>query len=407
MLHGIDHPDAVEFVVKEVAEGNRKLEGTNLFSPFSMMATDEWRRSEEDVGHPMSRQTRDRLFALWQNTANDKYIRREAFRFWATAERSEDLEILRAVDIADDLADSVLWQRLRRRDHAAIPALVVKLKDDDRANWWRMADLVWSQELSRALAEELERRASSVAREWGAIYSADSSLYEVIMDLPSAQAEALLVKHWDQLHFSALFVQTALYVGTPRLLELARQTVGICPSPADLFVQIHHHYGIRTQGRAGITRPAQIEALVPYLDHLNEHAIFNFWDACNRLGWFDLRRKYFDACLDKKYGRRDFDDDRIMAAFDDMVQRNHMSWIDRRLEDIIETGVAAERIMKLVEIWLRARSTFDALRLAAMAVIQIGTRKDLAILNVLVAPPEAADSLRADRQFAVRRRRLR
>jgi hypothetical protein len=407
MLHGLDHPDAVEFVVKELAESNRKLEGTNLFSPFSAMAADEWRRNEEDVGRPMSRHTRDRLLALWQNTASDKYARRQAFRFWATVERAEDLQILHAVDPLDDLANSVLWQRLRRNDHTAIPELLVKLKAEDRAHWWQLAHFVWSDELNRALAEELDLRGATVVRNWGATYKTDYAIYEVIMRLPQSEAEALLVKHWDHLRFSALFVQTALYIATPRLLELVKETVERSPNPPNLFAHIGMNYGIRVQGRAGITRPTQIEALIPYLDHLNEHAIFNFWEACNRLGWFDLRRKYFDARLDKKYGRRDFDDDRIMAVFDDMVQHNHIYWIDRRLEDIIETGVAAQRIMKVVEIWLRARATFDALRLAAMAVIQIGTRKDLAILNVLVTPPEAADSLRADTQFAVKRRRLR
>ena len=407
MINGLDHPDAVEFVVKELAESNRKLEGTNMFSPFSTMAADEWRRSEEDVGRPMSHQTRDRLLALWQNTASDKYVRRHAFRFWATVERGEDLQILHAVDSADDLADSVLWQRLRRNDYTAVPELLVRLKAEDRANWWHFAHFVWSDELSRALAEELELRGGSVARDWGATYKTDYAIHQVIMGLPPLEAEVLLVKHWEHLRFSPFFVQTALYMATPRLLELVKQTVDNSPNPSDLFAHIGMHYGIRVQGRAGITRPAQIEALIPYLDHLNEHAIFNFWDACNRLGWFDLRRKYFDTRLDKKYGRRDFDDDRIMAVFDDLVQHNHMYWIDRRLEDIIETGVAPQHIMKLVEIWLRSRATYDALRLAAMAIIEVGTRNDLDILNIPIAQLEAADSLRADTQFAVKRRRLR
>ena len=407
MLHGLDHPDAVEFVVRELAESDRRLEGTDRFSPFSTMATDEWRRSEEDMGRPMSQQTRDRLLSLWQNTANDKYVRRQAFRFWATVERSEDLQILRAVNSADELADSVLWQRLRRNDHAAIARLLVKLKGDERAHWWQLAHFIWSDELSRALEDELEQRGASAARDWGAAYKTDYSIYEAVMRLPPGQAETVLVKHWDHLRFSPLFVQTALYVATPRLLELVKQTVASCPNPAELFNHIGIHYGIRVQGRAGVTRPAQIEALVPYLGHLNEHAIYNFWDVCNRLGWLDLRRKHFDTCLDKKYGRRDFDDDRIMAVLDDMIKNNHVYWIDRQIEDIIETGVAAEHLMKVIGGWLSARATLDALRLAAMAVIHAGSRKDLAILNVSVAPQDAADRLIADTQFAVKRRRLR
>ncbi len=406
MLHGLDHPDAVEFVVRELAEKDRTLDGTDRFSPFSATAADEWRRSEEDVGRPMSQPTRDRLLALWQNVANDKYVRKQAFRFWATVERSQDLEILRAVDPADELADSVLWQRLRRNDHTAIAGLLVKLNGDERAHWWRLAHYTWSDELSRALERELERRATSTARDWSATYETDYPIYEVVMQLPPGQAEALLVKHWDHLHFCPLFVQTALYVATPRLLELVKQTIESCPKPPEMFNHIGIHYGIRVQGRAGVTRPAQIEALIPYLDHLNEHAVYNFWDVCNRRGWYELRRRHFDARLDKKYGRRDFDDDQIMAVLDDMIKNDHVYWVDRRIEDIMETGVAAEHLMEVIGRWLSARANLDALRLAAMAVIHAGSRKNLAILNVAVAPQDAAHSLIADTQFAVRRRRL-
>jgi len=407
MLHGLDHPDAVEFVVRELADSDRRLEGTDRFSPFSAMASDEWRRREEDAGRPMSQQTRDRLLALWQNTASDKYVRKQAFRFWAAIERSEDLEILRAVDPLDMLADSVLWERLRRNDHAAIAGLLVKLKGDERAHWWRLAEFIWSDELSHALEEEFEHRGASVAKDWRATYKTDYSIYEVVMRLPPGQAETLLVNHWDHLRFSPLFVQTALYVATPRLLELVRQTIESCPNPAELFEHIGMHYGIRVQGRAGVTRPLQIEALVPYLDHLDEHSIYSFWDACNLRGWLNLRRAHFDARLDKKYGRRDFDDDRIMAVLDEMIQKNQLYWVDRQIEDIMETGVTAEHLMKLVGRWLSARATLDALRLAAMAVVHAGSRKDLAILNVAVAPRDVAGGFIADAQFAVKRRHLR
>ncbi|MES2221668.1 MAG: hypothetical protein V4587_11960, partial [Acidobacteriota bacterium] len=61
MLNGLDHPDAVEFVVRELAGTDRRLEGTKSFSPFSVSATDDWRRQQEEDGLPMSRESRDRL----------------------------------------------------------------------------------------------------------------------------------------------------------------------------------------------------------------------------------------------------------------------------------------------------------------------------------------------------------
>jgi hypothetical protein len=38
MLHGLDHPVAFEFVIRELAETDRQLEGTKKFSPFSVSA---------------------------------------------------------------------------------------------------------------------------------------------------------------------------------------------------------------------------------------------------------------------------------------------------------------------------------------------------------------------------------
>jgi hypothetical protein len=406
MLHGVDHPDAIEFVVRELAESDRTLAGTNMFSPFSLTATGDWERGEEDKERSMSQQTRDRLLVLWQNTASDKYMRRQAFRFWAAANRVNDLEVLRAVDPVDDLADSALWQRLRRSDHTTMPMLLAKLKDSDRGNWWHLAHFVWSNELASALEEELVQRGASVARDWDATFRTDRPIYDQIMRLPSPEAEALLVRHWDHLRFSPLFVQTGLYVATPRLLELVKQTVEDCPMPAGLFEHIGIHYGLHMKGRIGVTHAVQVEALVPYLDHMDEHAIFNFWEVCNSRGWLDLRREHFDARLDRKYRRRDFDDDRIATLFDKLIQDKHIYWIDREIEDIINSGVTADHLMGVLGKWLSARTTFDALRLAAMVIVHAGSRKDLGLLNISVAQQDA-DNLIADTRFAVRRRRLR
>jgi hypothetical protein len=406
MLHSIDHPDVIEFVVRELAETDRKFEGTKLFSPFSSFATDVWRRGEEELDRPMSDETRGRLLSLWQNAGNDKHVRQQAFRFWATAERNDDLAILRAVDPTDSLADSALWQRLRRRDQTAIPEWLVKLKGDDRARWWHLGSFIWSDQISRALDEELSERGTTVAKDWGVNYKTDYPIFQQIMRLPPAEAEGLLAKHWDHLRFNAYFVQTALYIATPRLLAFAKQTIESCPQSGELFNHIGSHYGIRTYGREGVTRPAQIEALVPYLDYLNEHDVFQFWDACNSLGWFDLRRRHFDPRHSEKYGRRTYDDEQIIAIFDDMVQKNDFHWIDHQIERITETGVTVEHVLEVIGGWLRQRGTFEALRLAAMAIVHAGGRKDLAALNISVMPQDAADNLVADAQFAVKRRRL-
>ena len=354
----------------------------------------------------MSRESRDRLLALWQNTGNDKHLRSQAFRLWAaTSEEAEDLKILRAVDPNDLLADPALRQRLVRNDQAAIPQMLKKLTGGDRPQWWHMGHWIWSDELTRALDEELHRRGNSVAEDWGAKFETDYQTYELIMRLPSDQAEALLVKHWNHLRYCEYFVQTALYVATSRLLNLAKQAVEENPKPEQNFEHIGIHYGIRTKGRVGVTRRAQIEALIPYLDLLNEHAIFTFWDVCNDHGWFDLRRKYFDEKLSEKYNGHSTDEKRIFARLDS-IENHNFHWIDRDIEDFLKRGVPLDQIMKIIAKWLAGKRTFGALKVAATAVMYAGKRKDLDILDVVVEPKDQAEALLKDTRFAVQRRSL-
>ena len=61
MLHGMDHPKAVLFVIQELAAIQRRLEGTKSFSPFVTLAKEDWRRAQEDYGRPMSQASRDLL----------------------------------------------------------------------------------------------------------------------------------------------------------------------------------------------------------------------------------------------------------------------------------------------------------------------------------------------------------
>jgi hypothetical protein len=263
MLQGLDHPDAVEFVVRELADIERRLEGKNAFSPFTNMAPDEWRRRQEDKGRPMSRESRERLLAFWQNESTEKHLREQSFRLWVASVMEGDLEIIRAVDSSDLLADKSLWERLKRKDRTAIDELLLKLQGKRRAGWWLLANFVWSEQLYVALGQELTRRRTSVASGWNASYETDYAIFELVMALPLEDAEPLLVKHWDHLQFSSLFVQTALFLTSPRLQAMARAAIEDSPEPAKMFEHITSHYGIRTHGRAGVTAPQQVEGCRP------------------------------------------------------------------------------------------------------------------------------------------------
>jgi hypothetical protein len=184
MLQGLDHPDAIEFVVRELADTENRLEGKKSFSPFTDMAPDEWRRRQEDKGRPMSPESRERLLAFWQNQDTEKHLREQSFRLWAASVMEGDLELLRSVGPSDLLADKSLWERLKRKDRTATDRLLIKLQGDRRAGWWHPAHFVWSDPLYLTLDQELERRRKDVADGWDASHDTDRAVFEIIMGLP-------------------------------------------------------------------------------------------------------------------------------------------------------------------------------------------------------------------------------
>jgi hypothetical protein len=408
MLHGLDDPDAVEFVIHELAETDRRLEGTDRFSHFSISATDDWRRRQEDEGRLMSRESRDRLLSLWQNQENDKFVRKQAFRIWASTETDADLNILQSVDSSDSLAESALWERLKRSDHTSVPGLLLKLKGETnkRSFWWQYARAVWCGELREALEEELSARRASASRAWGTTSDTDHQISQLIMALPSSQAEELLLEHWDHLQFSDAFEQAALYVATPSLLGLVEQAMKSCPNPGAMFKFIHFHYGIRTKGRTGVKRRAQFEALGPYLDYMEDSTIYTFWEQCNEHGWFDLRRKLFDLRLSNKYGRAYVNENQIISSLDRLVLDKQVHWIDYWIEDYLRSGISPAEVITIIGKWLATQKTFAALQLAAFAVFHVGRREDLQLLTLPIEPKNAADVLRTDTAFGVKRRSL-
>lgn len=408
MLHGMDHPKAVFFVVQELAATQRRMEGTGSFSHFAMTAKDDWHRAQERNGRPMSKASRDLLLELWQNETKDKHLRVQAFSLWAATQDSDDIEVLRSAPPSDELADKILWARLTRRDQRAIPAMIKKLETDEHGYWWQCGRYLWSPELTEALDKFFDRRGAQAKRTWGETFGADWIAHELIMRLPESQAERLLLKHWGHLRFGSEFVQTALYLSTPCLLEAAQAAINECPEPAELMKYLSHHFGIGMKSRQGLTRESQVLALSPYLHLLSPMDIGDLWKACNDRGWFAMRRELLDGRLQTPFLQRRWDRDRAVSELDMMVAENSIVRIDYWIGNFLKTGIPWTEILATMVGWLDQRRSLEALQAVARAVEYRGTREDLNALSTYEGMPETvARQLIADTQFAVRRRSIR
>ncbi len=396
MLNDIDHPKALAFSVLERAAIWRQTGEINSFSYFLFGATNEWRRAQEE-GRPMSDASRELLLSLWQNDENDKFLRSAAFSLWAATKQEDDLDVLRRISVPEYLADHILEQRLVRGDQQAIPDLIGKLNTSNKDYWWHQARHLWSPELTDELDKFLSNRDGG-----GSITS------ELIMRLPTKEAERLLLKHWDQLRFSFYFVQAALYVATKPLLEVAATAIKDCSKPAALMMFLRTHFGIKVKGHPGLKRENQVLALAPYLDLLSDLDISMLWDECNDRGWFATRKKLLDSRLGSSSAHRIWNRDRAIKELDRMVEEKQSHWwFNHWIDQNLKTDVSWNEIFETLMLWLEARRSLEALEVVASAVAFRGRREDLRSLRTYEDMNEnGVKELICDTEFAVRRRTL-
>ena len=403
MLHSMDHPKALAFVAQELAAIHRRLEEPGLFSSLVLM---EWQQAQED-GRPMSDTSRERLLQLWQDDGNDGYLRAKAFSLWAATKQEEDLGILRTAQVPDDFADSLLQQRLVRGDRQAIPTLLAKRRGNDAEYWWHFSRYLWAPELTEELDRFLVKRGEQTQRIWLKSCDADWITSELLMRLPTKDAERLLLKHWDHLRFSSWFVQAALYVATQPLLAAADAAIRECPQPAELMKHLGMSFGIRVKDHPGLNRENQVLVLVPYLDLVSENDIFRLWTECNDRGWFATRRKHLDSRLGSSYVHHLWSHDRAIQELDRMVERNQQIWVEHWIDQKLKADVSWSEILSTLTAWLDARQSLKALEFVASAVARRGTRRDIGLLRAYEDMSESgAKELILDAEFALRRRTI-
>jgi len=80
--------------------------------------------------------------------------------------------------------------------------------------------------------------------------------------------------------------------------------------------------------------------LEPYLDLISIPDLRHFADACNRLGWFRLRRRLLDARIGTC--RYVWSSERASAQFDSFAVEDRHHWIGLEVEEVLKTGLSWE-----------------------------------------------------------------
>lgn len=396
MLKAIDHPDAVEFTAREITERSGD-------SGFAVSMHHDWTRRQEETGEPLSPASKARLRELWRNLRNHDHLRIQAFRLWALTMAPSDLAELMEVPSTDLLAENALWHRLKRGDHSAIPMMLPNLHGEHDDYWWQLGRDIWSD----AMTEELDKALATIPQsdEW---HHGGWMKPEMLMRLPVATAESLLVRHWARLRRSNSYIYSALYVATSTLRQLVAETLAECPDPAECLKFLLMHFGYKTAGHPGIRSLAQMEALSPYLGYLTETDIANLWKICNERGWYAYRKTHLDQRLPPD-GRDAIylDEVRAHRSLDKEMSKYPYVRIGNWVDNFVVTGASLDTVMDIIGNWLAKQSDPKALSLVVDALVESGRRSHLPILHKATnIPAEAREGVIEDTIFAVKRHSL-
>jgi hypothetical protein len=300
ILQNADHPEAVKYIARAVAEVDRRCEGTDKFNPRGMSFADQWGRMRNRGLRQMNERSRTALKTEWENHDNDIWVRRRSFDLWSARLNKEDLKEL-ASSPPIGLEDRTLRARLLNRDASAKTELgQMILKEANNWHWLQYARYVGTNGLEDVIRELFVRRRKFYEEEPKGYFLADNILPELLGDRDDEFALRTILENWDQVQYKKNYLIALIYLATPESLAAANVAIKQSDEPEKLLEFFNHRIGVKTYNRPGIKRRAQIEAILPYFQHLSDLAKWSLWEACNDLGWFEWRREHLDPLFSIK-----------------------------------------------------------------------------------------------------------
>ncbi len=413
ILCKIDSPAAVLYSIKLAAKIYQRTERTRGINLFAQNLERTW--SPEQHGRAMSAQSRAAVERIWRNRRINRFERRTAFLVWSQTPTRDEFAGLATLETDPVLADAALRTRLAAGDQSAVPLLKQRIwKTNDGYYWWFQARRVGLVNLHEDVQRYLdERRVDPTVADRAP--HADGILAELLMDAHDEFSARTIVANWDHLNTSTSFVQAALYLATAETVAVARSAIANNATSEKVLEHISMHWGIRTNGRAGVTDFAQLKALEPYYAQMSEMKmdIIDFFDAANRLGTLTWREKHLDPLIAKIDGDHCTSDKKtLFVSLDNQVAtylkygRGRFSiehWFKRREEELWERSL----LLTIIGEWVYARASKSAVELLCEALLHFGERGDLALFDSL-APAlsvSCADTI-ANCVYDVRRRSL-
>jgi hypothetical protein len=410
----IDAPDAIEFTVRSVAAFERGIAGTDRVSFWSSELPDNWDDSKGS-NRKLSQASIERLKSLWEDPTNDSFEVTFAFRLWLTGIESEQIDLLKAIPPDAPFFKNALQKRMELGDQSVVKEINTLLATEVHwFYWFQFAHHVWCDELLAMTQSRLEAFKESIPTDFscGGLYEPfeHSILSKLLTLIPVKDAEMLLEMYWGHLGYSHAFIQTALYVGTSRCLELVASSISRCPSDIPVFEFVGNTFGCFDSEKQRYLTVQHLERLLPYLDRLDEDSLGTLAQACRRMGIPEWSQKYLSSRLSEQ-DRKLYhpSDDDLLQDLDEFAADKHGVWrVTHWLEGFDRRHDSKSRTLSIVDCWLAFNPTIKGLRIAAACIQAVGTRQDLSILEqcTIEGSPDEIARIKESTRFAVYRRSL-
>ncbi len=392
----INDPDAVEFNLATLAEGDFMFDSIKWSPRLG-------RRS-------LSEASRDRLRAIWGDASRCEKLRRSAFIWWAQAATRHEAALLQAVPEEHVLAPLAIRERAILGDRSVVPQLRSLLGKDA---WnFNVASAVWTAEFADIADKHLRELATGNHDPFTLGYTlGEQGLVECLARVPVETSNSLLERNWAHLSQRPKFVELALYVGLPRLLEQARGAFNKCPAGLHAVRHIELHLGWQ---RSKHDAPAhvildRVERLLPHVRDLDEHDVHTLADQCMALGQTSVLPKLQPYLSDDMRPRMLPTDDDLLKEVDELASSPKGIWhVQFTVEDSAKRGDDPARLPRLIAEWLPRRSDAEALAVGSEFLALMGRREDIAILDRWAGDTSSADfaRVRSDALTRIQRRTL-
>jgi len=402
ILHAVDDPDAVEFVVSKVA-----LNFSGSF--FSLSISDRWNPNIFTYANLLSSQSFDRLETLWINDKVNPEIRKNAFKLWQTGANIKDTEKLQNISSESILFRESVILRVKLRDLSVLPDYLPLISQ--KSHYLYVAHHIWCKEIQYVVETYLESFKENISKDFnGDRLNEHYALSGLLMTLPKQDAEKLLEKYWGYLKFSSLFIHSALYIGTPLCLKLAEEAVNKCPEEIDIFSHISLHFWKNDNGRPRILTIKRLNNLKPYLYRFSEGEILHLFRTCESCGFIEWGRENLITYLSEENKKR------ILISDEDILQELQRTELKDYLGFFIENWIeknkcnknAKDQLFRIIHRLLSDDPSQENLEITSIILKIIGNRTDLEILENFrfKGDNQKILNIKKDTQFYVFRRTI-